>query len=496
MPTFKCKMCGGNLEVTTDSSVVTCEYCGTSQTISKSRDEIVSNLYNRANDLRLKCEFDRAEQIYEKILEHDNTETEAHWGIVLCRYGIEYIEDPITKKRIPTCHRTSYESIVADTDYISAIKNADDYQKAIYEAEAKTIDSIQKDILAIAKTEAPFDVFICYKETDENGKRTVDSAIANDIYYQLTNEGFKVFYAPITLEDKLGQEYEPYIFSALNSAKVMLVVGTKPEHFNAVWVRNEWSRYLKLLKNDRTRLLVPCYRDMDAYELPEEFAHLQAQDMSKIGFINDLVRGIKKAIEYSTNKKFNVNTSKNSQKSIKLNDGNNLSSKQIELIALSGLLFIFGPMLGHNIELYIQRDLLSLILRAVFAFLLLIPIIQKKKSKWITIFSFGYIMYYCYNVRHVLSYTFLNETVNYFLNLLAFIILLIVLAINNLNKMKNNIWTKLIIFLPIIFISLPYFLHSFTNGIGWILEDTFIFALSQLFLIIATFPQKNKSRCK
>jgi len=35
---------------------------------------------------------------------------------------------------------------------------------------------------------------------------------------------------------------------------------------------------------------------MDAYELPEEFAHLQAQDMSKIGFISDVVRGIKKVV--------------------------------------------------------------------------------------------------------------------------------------------------------------------------------------------------------
>lgn len=35
---------------------------------------------------------------------------------------------------------------------------------------------------------------------------------------------------------------------------------------------------------------------MDAYDLPEEFSHLQAQDMSKIGFINDVVRGIKKVI--------------------------------------------------------------------------------------------------------------------------------------------------------------------------------------------------------
>ena len=42
--------------------------------------------------------------------------------------------------------------------------------------------------------------------------------------------------------------------------------------------------------------MIPCYRDMDAYELPDEFAHLQAQDMSKIGFISDVVRGIKKII--------------------------------------------------------------------------------------------------------------------------------------------------------------------------------------------------------
>ena len=300
MAIFKCKMCGGNLVVTGESSVVTCEYCGTNQTISKSRDEVVTNLYNRANDLRLKCEFDRAEQTYEKILEQDNTEAEAHWGIVLCRYGIEYVDDPATGKKIPTCHRASYEAITSDADYIAAVENADSKQKAVYEQESRIVDEIQKNILNIVKNEEPFDVFICYKETDENGKRTIDSTIANDIYYQLTQEGFKVFYAPITLEDKLGQEYEPYIFAALNSAKVMLVVGTKPEYFNAVWVKNEWSRFLKLLKTDRSKMIIPCYRDMDAYDLPDEFAHLQSQDMSKIGFVNDVVRGIKKIINVGT----------------------------------------------------------------------------------------------------------------------------------------------------------------------------------------------------
>lgn len=289
-------MCGGTLEINENETTATCEYCGTEQTIPKITDDVIGNLFNRANTLRLKSEFDKAEEIYNKIVGLDNTQSEAYWGIILCKYGIEYVEDPTTYKRVPTCHRTSYDAITADEDYKLAIQYADISQKIIYEAEAKAIDEIQKGILTISQNEKPYDVFICYKETDESGKRTQDSVLANDIYHQLTQEGFKVFYAAITLEDKLGQEYEPYIFAALNSAKVMLVIGSKPEYFTAVWVKNEWSRYLKLMKGDRSKLLVPCYKDMDAYELPEEFAHLQAQDMGKIGFINDIVRGIKKVI--------------------------------------------------------------------------------------------------------------------------------------------------------------------------------------------------------
>ena len=302
MAVFKCKMCGGALEINSESGVAVCEYCGSVQTLPKRNDEVIANLFNRANNLRIKCEFDKAAQVYEKILNEDNSDAEAHWGLLLCKYGIEYVEDPKTYKRIPTCHRTQYESVLSDVDYLSALANSDGEAKNVYKAQAEEISELQKNILAIVKNEKPFDVFICYKETDENGKRTVDSALANDIYYQLTQEGLKVFYAAITLEDKLGQEYEPYIFAALNSAKVMLVVGTKPDYFDSVWVRNEWSRYLKLMKTDRSRLLIPCYRDMDAYDLPEEFAHLQAQDMSKIGFVNDVVRGIKKVVEQPNDK--------------------------------------------------------------------------------------------------------------------------------------------------------------------------------------------------
>ena len=288
MSFFKCKMCGGTIEFEQGATIGVCDSCGTKQTLPRLDDEVRANLYDRANHYRRNNEYDKAASIYEQILNEDLTDAEAYWSLVLCRYGIEYVEDPATHKQMPTVNRTQFTSIFDDENYKSALQYADGNQRELYEDEAKTINEIQKGILAVSQREAPFDVFICYKETDKNGRRTPDSVLANDLYHQLIQEGFKVFFARITLEDKLGMAYEPYIFAALNTAKVMIVLGTKPEYFNAVWVKNEWSRFLTIIKNNPGKVLIPAYRDMDAYDLPEEFSFLQAQDMSKIGFLQDL----------------------------------------------------------------------------------------------------------------------------------------------------------------------------------------------------------------
>lgn len=302
MAILKCKMCGGDLAVTEGMKIVECEFCGTTQTVPNADDEKKTNLFNRANRLRIASEFDRAAGIYESIIAEFPTEAEAYWGLCLCKYGIEYVDDPRTAEKIPTCHRTSFESIFNDSNYNQAISYSDSVAKGVYESEAKAIDVLQKGILSIVNKEKPFDVFICYKETDDLGNRTVDSVLAQDIYDHLTDRGFKVFFARITLEDKLGQEYEPYIFAALNSAKVMLAIGTNSEYYNAVWVKNEWSRYLSLMHNDRSKTLIPCYRDVDPYDMPLEFKNLQGQDMGKLGFIQDLTRGITKIIRGSAEK--------------------------------------------------------------------------------------------------------------------------------------------------------------------------------------------------
>ena len=296
MAVIKCKMCGGDLILVEGQSVAECEYCGSKQTVPSGDNEKKLTLFGRAGRLRAACEFDKAAGIYEAIVADFPEEAEAYWGLVLCKYGIEYVDDPATGKKIPTCHRSSFDSIMEDSDFEQALENADAVARRVYRKEAKQIEEIRKGIIAVSANEQPYDIFICYKETDENGGRTLDSVLAQDIYDALTEKGYRTFFARISLEDKLGVEYEPYIFAALNSAKIMLAVGTGYEFYNAVWVKNEWSRYLKLMTKDKTKHLIPCYKGINVYDMPKEFAKLQAQDLGKVGAMQDLLRGIEKML--------------------------------------------------------------------------------------------------------------------------------------------------------------------------------------------------------
>ena len=78
---FKCKMCGGDIEVVEGSNIGKCLYCKSTMTLPSVDNEKLLNLYNRANNLRLSNEFDKAYGVYETILEIDENQLEAlHQG--------------------------------------------------------------------------------------------------------------------------------------------------------------------------------------------------------------------------------------------------------------------------------------------------------------------------------------------------------------------------------------------------------------------------------
>ena len=294
MAVIKCKMCGGDLVLTPGSNLAVCAYCGSQQTVPTIDDDKKARLYNRANQYRLECEFDKAFNAYESIVTDQPDEAEAYWGMLLSEYGVEYVDDPKTGKKIPTCHRTLTRSVTANDNFKAACRYADAESRIVYEEEAEVLSALQKRVLNASAREEPYDVFICYKETDDDGNRTADSVLAQDIYDALTARGLRVFFSRITLEDKLGADYEPCIFAALNSAKVMLMVTTDCDHCSAVWVKNEWKRYLDFMKSDPSKTLIPVYKGLSPYTLPDDFSRFQAQDMGKLGAMQDLVRGVEK----------------------------------------------------------------------------------------------------------------------------------------------------------------------------------------------------------
>ena len=297
MAVLLCRCCGARLEIKQGFSVCKCDYCGVQQTVPILDFDEKALLWERADSMRRSGEYDRAMSVYKQIAELCPDEPDVYWAMVLCRYGVEYVEEQLSHKRIPTINRIQYSSVIDDEDYRKAVglaSNGD--QRRIYILEAKQLDELRESILAVSLNEKPYDIFICYKETDKNGRRTEDSILATKLYRTLSAEGWRVFFSRVTLESKAGTEYEPYIFAALNSAKLMLVVGTSPDNINAVWVRNEWSRYLARMTENGGGMVIPLYKGMLREHLPDEFSHLQAFDMAAPDFEEEFVRGIRKIL--------------------------------------------------------------------------------------------------------------------------------------------------------------------------------------------------------
>jgi len=273
-----CKTCGGHNEVESLSGSWFCEYCGNPIDLGPDRARF-KDLFSKADDAWDRKDFDEALKFYEQIVAQDNTQAEAHWSAAMCRYGVAFVVDPLRGKKMPTCNRINRTSILEDKNYLAAIRHAAPQAKATYEGLAREIDRISARFLKIVDQEAPYDVFISYKKTGDNGRATVDSDYARRLYYFLTDKGLKVFFAEETLMDKAGHMYEPYIFAALTSSKVMVLLGSCREYFEAVWVKNEWKRFLLLAEQDMSKSLVPvCIKCKPEEALPVGLSQMQALD--------------------------------------------------------------------------------------------------------------------------------------------------------------------------------------------------------------------------
>ena len=293
---LKCKMCGSNLEIEDSITVCKCEKCGTSQTVPDIEDDKELKLFERAGRLRFNCDFDKAAGIYNTITDSYPEEAEGYWGLILCKYGIEYA-DNASGKKVPVCHRISYDSVMDDEDFELVMENSDSESRAIFREEAKIIEENRKKYIQIAESEQPYDIYISYRAKDDNGDKTAVSEIAGHLYNKLTSARYRVFLSEAALKGKKQSDCEPYIYSALNSANVMLALGTSYDDYNNVWVKNEWNRYLEIAEKNKNKCLIPCYKDVDEYDIPKEFAGLKVCQLGNDDTFNNIMAEIANVVK-------------------------------------------------------------------------------------------------------------------------------------------------------------------------------------------------------
>ena len=290
---LNCSGCGAALKYR-GKSVCVCEYCGVTNILS---GEIIKNAQrlNLAIKYRQEGKYDDAEKICDEILVETAPTIEVLWEKTLCKYGIDYVEDPITSENKPTLNRIEYEDIFEFEAFREALDMADVEQKEVLKVSAAEISDKLKTAMEIVKNEKPYDVFICYKRTDEEGKTTEDSAKALDLYKKLTDDGLNVFFAQVTLKDKLATAYEPYIFAALQSAPIMILLLCNEEYINATWLKNEWTRFLKLRdKEPKKELFIACE---DPGNLPKPFRRYEVQVLSEHGALGNIQFNVRNYLE-------------------------------------------------------------------------------------------------------------------------------------------------------------------------------------------------------
>ena len=153
-----CETCGGELILAENKLSGKCRFCRNTYYFKEEKNEALALALNRARGHRLACDFHEAIKEYSLVLEKFKNDAEAHFGMFLSTYGIEFVEDRRSGKFIPTCHRFVNRDVFENENYIAAIKNAAADQVASYQATAQTVDRLQKGIKSKLDSEDPYDV--------------------------------------------------------------------------------------------------------------------------------------------------------------------------------------------------------------------------------------------------------------------------------------------------------------------------------------------------
>lgn len=143
-----------------------------------------------------------------------------------------------------------------------------------------------------------FDIFISFKNTGENGLQTEDAALAEQLYKEFCARGISTFYSNITLL-RLGESvYKRSIDKALDTAKILIVIGTDLAYIKSRWIRYEWeSFHTDVLDGVKDGEIITFTKNINPRSLPRalrSYQNCNAGDMGISAFCDFAENALKR----------------------------------------------------------------------------------------------------------------------------------------------------------------------------------------------------------
>ena len=275
-----CVMCGKVLESNK------CTHCDRLGIASKDKDALTL-AYSALNNKN----FITARNLFREYVASHDKDAEGYFGLACAKYGLRY-DTVINGKNTLTPTYYLESDLLSDVDFLTALKLSNDTVKQEY----RDAFNLVTNILGVWKSkmakEPHYDIFISYKESDESLglERTQDSIEAQDLYLYLSSLGYKVFFEKEALRGKSKFDYEPYIYNALKTSKIMIAYGQKTEYFESADMMDEWSRFkdmIALKQKDHNALLV-AYEKVNTEDINKIFGDVETIDAHKKSFLVDV----------------------------------------------------------------------------------------------------------------------------------------------------------------------------------------------------------------
>ena len=289
----RCKTCGEPLDLSkAQGGVIKCAVCDSCFTLPKAdaSQKVLDFLSQGEHDLDT-GRFEDAYTAFAKAAEYDSNEPEAYWGMALADFKIQYLKDEVNNRLQPICHEISDKDFTNNSNFLKALKCATEAQKVEYQRKAQEINYRKNEFYKIAKTGVNYDCFICAKVTDEIGHKTIDSERANDIYFELKGKGYKPFFSERELVGVTGADYEARILYALKSSECMLVVCFDEAYLRTKWVKNEYTRFLKLVNDEEKESdsIALVFGDRPVEKLPGKKGKIQGIALNSLTAMERIV---------------------------------------------------------------------------------------------------------------------------------------------------------------------------------------------------------------